>query len=74
MLMTCGKKAEENLWNKAIGIVAVAVIDRWLCKDLKLESVKNEVWKIAKYLLKNDEKTQDEVATVIGCKVRSYLN
>ena len=72
--MKCGKEAEQNLWNKVKGIVILTAVDRWLCKDLNFNSVTNEAWGMAKYLLENDEKTQDEAATVIACKLRKYLN
>lgn len=71
--MSCGKRAEQELLNKALGLIAISTVDRALYNDLSFESVKNEAMEIAKYMLKNDKKTQKQIATVAKCKLEEYL-
>ena len=71
--MKCGKAAEQNLWNKALGIIFLSAVTRTFDKNLTIENVKKDFVETAKYLLKNDDKTQEEVATVLACKLRKYL-
>ena len=71
--MTYAKKAEQNLWNKALGIITASTIKGALYNDLSFESVKQDSIEIAKYLLKNDKDTQKEVGKVVRCKLEEYL-
>ncbi len=70
--MTCGKQAKERTKARALIVAGLTIFEGWQKKDLRLDSLVNRCWEISKYVLKNNEPARNDLATVIGCKLREY--
>ncbi|TLX83609.1 MAG: hypothetical protein E6L00_00510 [Thaumarchaeota archaeon] len=63
----CCKKAERELKEAGLGIVATSVIWGWVTNDLHANSVVNTIFDLTKSTIMNDKQTQKNIGTFVAC-------